>query len=223
MVSVNFGEDMLELSRRSSAPGALALHSGAQPVFQAVESERLNVPVEFVQEEVVVLGLRERRQVAHAEDAQATLEAPRVALRLRGGRAPEHAAHELKRVRLLAGSRERARHRHRSRVVVERRVERLVRRHHTTPIEPVEKQSGARVAHERLHEAATHDDLRVALQQLQSGLFTESVCGLPLEPLSEDVVRNGVALDHIGAVQCAQEPHHLQVGLQRELVRVQVE
>ena len=204
MVSVKFGKDMLELSRRSSASGDLAFHSGSQPVLEAVESEWLDVPVEFVQEEVVVLGMREHRQVAHAEDAQAALEAPRVTVRLRGGRAPEHVAHEFKRVRLLACARERARHWHCSRVVVERSVERLVRRHHTTPIEPVEEQSGARVAHERLHEAAAHDHLRVALQQLQSGLFAEAVRSLPCKPISDDVVRNRVALDHIGAVQSAQ-------------------
>lgn len=113
MVTIYFGEDVLELSRRLVAHDVLAFDSGPQPVLEAVESERLDVPIEFVQEETVVLGLREHWQVAHAEDAQSALEAPRVAVGLRGGRAPERKAHHLKRVRRASGAHERARQRQR--------------------------------------------------------------------------------------------------------------
>ena len=46
------------------------LNAGPEPLFEAIESERLDVPVDLIENERFWSGLREHWEVAHAEDAR---------------------------------------------------------------------------------------------------------------------------------------------------------
>lgn len=85
----------------------LLLHAPPEPVLEAVESEWLDVPVDLIEEERVLRARRERRQVAHAEDAHFPLEAaartPRVADRV--GAQPEDVPNDGEGERLAVGRR----------------------------------------------------------------------------------------------------------------------